>query len=131
MRLRQLLWGVTAGVMAAACDGGNVIGPENQLEVTNAPDNFQIQATALVDVSQTLSYTWQMSGTIADVNQSGSLSAGSGTLTILDDGGDQVYSRSLAQTGTFQTTAGVAGAWTIRLVLDGASGTINVRVQRP
>jgi hypothetical protein len=132
MSWKPLSWGLLAGTLAlGACGDGNVLGPDNQVEVTNNADDFAIQATALDNISQTLVYEWQMSGTSANVDQSGSVSAGSGTLTILDDDGAQVYTRSLSQTGTFQTDAGSAGTWTIRVVLDGMSGVLNVRVQKP
>ena len=119
---------LTLGV--AACSSGNVLGPENQLSVTNNPGSFQIQATALNNVEQTLSYTWENTGTTANVNQSGSLS-GTATLTITDADGTQVYTRSLTDTGTFQTDAGTTGDWTIRVVFSGASGALDFRVQTP
>jgi hypothetical protein len=132
MHWKPLCWGILAGTLAlGGCDSGNVLGPDNQLQVTNNPDDFAIQATALDNISETLSYTWQMTGTMANVDQSGSVASGSGTLTILDDAGTEVYTRSLAQTGSTQTSAGVAGAWTIRIQLDGMSGVLNVRVQKP
>jgi hypothetical protein len=119
---------LTLGV--AACSDSNMIGPENQLEVTNTPGSFQIQATALDNVEQTLSYTWVNAGTTANVDQSGSLS-GTATVTITDADGTQVYTRSLTQTGTLQTDAGTAGNWTIQVVLGGTSGALNFRVQTP
>ena len=132
MSWKPLSWGLLAGTLAlGACSSGNVLGPDNQLEVTNNADDFALQATALDNISQTLIYEWEMSGTTANVDQSGSVSAGSGTLTITDDNGAEVYSRSLAQTGSVQTDAGTAGTWTIRIDLDGMSGVLNVRVQAP
>lgn len=132
MNWTPLGWGLLAGTLAlGACDSGNALGPNNQLEVTNAADNFAIQATALDHVSQTLTYTWAMSGAAANVNQSGSVAAGTGTLVILDDAGTEVYTHTLSETGTFQTSPGVPGAWTIRIVLSGMSGVLNVRVQKP
>ncbi len=113
----------------AACGGGNVIGPANQLEVTNAADNFQWQVTALENVTQTLSYTWQNTGTVADVNQSTSISGGTATLTI-KSGTTQVYSRDLSLNGTVTTSAGTAGNWTIEVVLSKVNGTLNFRVQK-
>ena len=59
------------------------------------------------------------------------MTGGDGTLTILDDTGAQVYTKTLAQTGSFQTSAGTAGAWTIRIELGAVSGALNVRVQKP
>lgn len=132
MNWKPLSWGLLAGTLAlGACESGNVLGPANQLEVTNNADDFAAQATALDRVTQTLTYTWAMSGAVANVNQSGVVSGGTGTLVILDDAGTEVYTRALSQTGTFQTSAGVPGAWTIRLILGGMSGVLNVRVQKP
>lgn len=114
----------------AACDGEKVIGPDNQLEVTNAADNFQWQVSVLDNVTQTLSYTWQHTGTVAKVNQSPSAGASGATLTIKDHAGTQVYTKSLATAGDFETSAGTAGNWTIEVALSGASGTLNFRVQK-
>jgi hypothetical protein len=131
MRTHRWSWAWLAGGLALAGCSGNVIGPDNQLEVTNATDDFQLQATALDNISQTLSYLWQNTGTSASVDQSGSVTAGSATLTILDQTGAQVYVASLASTGSFQTSAGLAGTWTIRVEMDGMSGALNFRVQKP
>lgn len=127
--IRHLL--LSLALLGAGCDAGtNVIGPENQLEVTNAPDNFQWQVTALSKVTQTLTYTWAHTGTTANVNQSSSLSGGSADLRVLDATGKEVYSSSLATNGTSQTAAGTAGNWTIRVSLAKAGGTLNFRVQK-
>lgn len=110
---------------------GNVIGPENELEVANQVDTFEWQVTALDGVTQTLTYTWAMTGTVADVNQSAAPSRGTATLRILDDAGTEVHSRSLADNGTFQTSAGAAGNWTITVTLSDVSGAVNFRVEAP
>jgi hypothetical protein len=131
--------GVTVGLAlamvalaGAGCgDDANLIGPENQLEVQNLVDSFEWQVTALDRVTQTLTYTWQHTGTSADINQSASLSAGSASLRVLDDGGVVVYDRDLTENGTFQTDAGTAGDWTIVVRLRGASGAVNFRVDKP
>ncbi len=101
------------------------------LEVTNNTDTFQAQASNMVDITQTLTYSWQNTGTTANVDQSGAITGGSGTLLILDADGTQVYSRSLAETGTFVTTDGTTGAWSIEVALSGTSGTLKYRVQQP
>ena len=118
-------------LLAAGCSSDNLLGPDNQLEVTNNTDTFQAQASNMVDITQTLTYTWQNTGTPANVDQSGAITGGSGTLLILDADGTQVYSRSLTETGTFVTTAGTTGAWSIEVALSGTSGTLNFRVQKP
>jgi hypothetical protein len=120
---------VTAAVLAVAGCSDSVTGLDN-VEVTNDTDTFQLQASAS-GASQTLSYTWQNTGTTANINQSGTVTGGSATLTLLDDAGTQVYTRSLGETGTFVTDAGEAGSWTIRVVVSGMSGVLNFRAQKP
>lgn len=120
----------TAGLVVG-CSSGNVIGPNNQPEVTNLTDSFQFQATGLDNITQTLSYTWQNTGTVANVDQSGTLTGGSATLVIRDAAATQVYSRNLGETGTFATTTGTQGAWSVQVVLTNASGTVNFRAQKP
>lgn len=66
----------------ASCNSDNLIGPGNQLEVTNATDNFQFQVSNLDNVTQTLSYNWSITGDSANVNQASSLAGRSGTLTV-------------------------------------------------
>lgn len=115
----------------AGCGGSknNALAPF-QPQINNAPDNFQFQATGIQKVTTTLQYTWQNSGTSATVNQACAITAGTATLVILDASSTQVYSRDLSANGTFATTAGTAGAWTIRVILSNLSGTLNFRVQK-
>lgn len=124
-------WGLLATLLVVAGCSDNVIGPENELEVANQVDTFEWQVTALDDVTQTLSYTWAMTGTVANVNQSAGPSGGTATVRILDDAGIEVYSRSLRDNGTFQTSTGTAGNWTIVVALDDVSGAVNFRVEKP
>lgn len=113
-----------------ACGGGNTIGPQNQPQVTNAVDDFQFQATNLSRVTQTVQYTWQNTGTQANVNQATTITSGSATLRIRDASGTQVYSNDLAANGTLMTSTGTTGNWTIEVVLSNVTGTINFRVQK-
>lgn len=115
---------------AGGC-GDNLIGPENQLEVNNEVDTFQWQVTALDKVTQRLSYTWTMTGTVANVDQSAGGAEGSARLRIEDAAGTEVYSRSLREDGTFATSTGTAGDWRITVTLENASGAINFRLQKP
>ena len=100
------------------------------LQVTNAADSFQFQVTDTKNYSHTYSYTWANSGTAATVNQSSSISGGDATLILKDNTGTTVYSKSLKSNGTFTTTAGVAGNWTIQLLANKVSGTLNFRAQK-
>ncbi len=137
MRAQQLvkitLAAVTAaGLLAvAACGSDNVLGPGNQVQVSNNADTFEWQASNMDQVSQTLSYDWTMTGTTADVNQSSAITGGSATLTVTDDAGTVVYTANLSQNGTFTTDVGVAGTWTVEVRLNGTSGMVNFRLEKP
>lgn len=118
-------------ILMAGCGGqSGVLNPQFQPQITNQPDNFQFQATNVTNVTQTLQYTWQNSGTMASVNQATTSTAGTATLTIRDASGTQVYTKDLNANGTFPTTAGTTGAWTIQVVFTNWSGTVNFRVQK-
>ncbi len=128
----SLILGVVGVILVSACGGSSsMLGPDNQLQISNQADTFEWQATAMDNISQTLTYDWQNTGTTANVNQSSSISAGSGTLTIRDDQGTQVYTRSLTENGTFATQSGTAGTWTIEVTLSGSSGMVNFRAEKP
>lgn len=118
------------GAAMTACDSANLIGPSNQLEVTNAVDQFQLQLTDLVDVDDSRSYEWENTGAQATVDISQAISSGAAFLTITDSNGDIVYQDDLANDNDATTTAGVAGTWRIDVRLESATGTFNFRVQK-
>lgn len=131
MRLRVGTVAILAATLLAGCDGNNnVLSPRFQPEVANNIDNFQFQATGLTGVTQTLTYRWRNTGIQANVDQSCSITRGTATLVLSDSTGAQVYSRNLAENGTFASTAGAPGNWTIRLTLSQVKGTLNFRVQK-
>jgi len=100
-------------------------------EVNNAPGTFQLQATGVDNVTAVEEYTWSNSKTTANVNQSGTLTAGTAVLTLLDNTASQVYSRDLSESGVYQASVGDVGTWTIRLELTNYSGDLNFRVESP
>lgn len=112
---------------ACGSDRSDPLSPAVQPEIINNVDAFSFQVTGVQNASATLDYSWQNTGTVATVNQSASIASGSVTLIIRDAQGTQVYSRSLSDNGTFSTTAGASGTWTIRVVFSNASGTVNFR----
>lgn len=130
MRARLALLVATIAFTGACGDGGNVIGPGNQLQVTNAPDDFQFQVTDLRNVEQVLRYTWTNTGDSANVNQASAITGGTATLTIRDPGGTVVYQSPLQSNGTFHTAKATAGAWRIEVRLANTDGTVNFRVQK-
>lgn len=122
--------GLLSVVLFAGC-GSDPVQPLLEPEVVNETDTFQFQATTNGETTQSFQYTWQNTGTSANVDQSTVLSSGGAVVTITDADGTQVYSRDLNQDGSFPTGQGVAGSWTIRVVLTKAAGGLNFRAQKP
>lgn len=137
MGLRRITHAVALAVVAGSGTwlGGcsdSATAPGIQPEIINQPGNFEYQVSDVQGYTGTLSYSWQNNGVQANVDQSTTVSAGSVTLRILDGTGVQVYSRSLAENGSFPTTAGQAGTWTVRVIYSGAvAPVVNFRAQTP
>ena len=111
-------------------DTNDPVTPGIQPEIVNATDNFQFQVSAIQNYSGSLQYTWSNTGASAVVDHSSSVSGGTAMLTISDDSGTQVYSRDLSADGSFATTAGTAGDWTVRVICSSVSGTLNFRADK-
>jgi hypothetical protein len=121
---------LVAGALVLAACGDSTTAPGRDPEIINTADNFQYQITDIQGFSGTHSYTWSNTGTTATVNQSASVSSGAVGLVLLDANGVQVYSRSLADNGTFSSGAGAAGSWTVRVTYSSADATVNFRVDK-
>lgn len=116
-------------LMAGCSDSSNgPVSPGIEPEIVNTTDNFQFQVTAMTNYTGTVGYTWMNTGPMADVDQSCALTAGTATLVLRDDSGTQVYSRDLTESGSFVSDTGTGGAWRVEVLLTGASGTLNFRV---
>jgi hypothetical protein len=102
-----------------------------QPEIANIQDDFQFQATALQNVSASVIYEWQNSGIAANVDQSCSITSGEAWLTVLDNDGITVYSSDLQENGSFSSSEGITGIWTIKVDIYNVYGTMNFRVQAP
>jgi hypothetical protein len=122
-------WLATGCVVVAAC-GDGATAPGQDPEIINAADNFQYQITNIQDYSGTQVYSWQNTGTTATVNQSAAVTAGSATLVLRDANGVEVYNRSLADNGTFASSAGAAGTWTVRVTYTASDATVNFRLDK-
>ena len=122
-------WGGVLGLVALLWGCGNSLAPF-QPEINNAANSFQLQATNVKNVTTTLNYPWQNDGTLATVNHSTTVTAGTARIVIRDSSGATVYDHALVPSLTEPTTAGATGQWQIQLVLSNYSGTLNFRVQR-
>jgi hypothetical protein len=117
-------------IALAGCGVDRVTDPRFEPEIVNSVDNFEFQSTGMEDRTETLQYVWQNTGTTATAYWSTSLTGGSGLLTVLDATGAELFSAPLTTESAGSTNAGTTGAWTIRVLLTNASGTINLSVQK-
>ena len=99
-------------------------------QIGNNQDTFQLQATNVSNVSTTLIYSWNNSGTRATINHSTTTTAGTTLLVIKDAAGTTVYSKALSPSLNEPTATGVAGTWSINLTLSYYSGTLNIRAEK-
>lgn len=129
--LSPMRW-ITVAVVAAALTACNdsSTSPGREPQVVNATDNFQYQISDIRGFTGSHVYSWQNTGTTAKINQATAITSGAVTLVLRDASGTQVYSRSLADNGTFASNAGVAGQWTIVVTYTSASATVNFRVDK-
>ena len=127
-RFSGLILHVLAIGLLAGCDD-DPLAPF-QPEITNATDNFQLQATGATNLSTTVSYNWVNTGTRATINHSTTTTAGTTLLVIKDAAGATVYSKALAPSSNEATAAGQAGTWSIQVTFTGYSGTVNFRAQK-
>jgi hypothetical protein len=131
LRIRSMrVAAIAAMALLAACDTALPTKPSVQPQVINLRNDFAFQAASLVDVSGDLVYDFVNDGTAATVDQSPTLLTGEATLFVLDGSGVQVYQRSLTENGSFATTAGTPGTWTVRVHFANADGGIGFRVQK-
>lgn len=114
--------------LLSACDTRVVTAPQFEPTVINLRNDFAFQVAGLDEITTDVVYTWPSDGTAASVTQSPTVLTGTATLFISDGAGVQVYQRSLAENGTFTTTTGVPGNWTLRIKFQEASGSANFRV---
>ena len=123
---------ITAGVVTlalAACSDA-ATSPGREPQIVNVTDNFQYQISDIRAFSGNQVYSWQNSGTTAKVNQSAAITSGAVSLVLRDANGTQVYARSLGDNGTFVSSAGVAGTWTVLVSYATANATVNFRVDK-
>ena len=128
-----LMLGALLLFLLAGCGGStnSALKQQFQPQVANATDTFAFQSTGVTGVTQKLHYAWQTTGTAASTNQASTVSAGTATVTISDVNGKVVYTGNLAANGTFVSQAGAGpGTWSIDVLLNGYSGTLNFRVQK-
>ncbi len=117
-------------ILISCSEETNTLSPAFEPEIINNTDSFEFQATGVDNVSQTLTYTWENTGTQANINQASNITSGSATLKIEDANGDVVYQKDLKENGSFTSVFGFSGDWKITVTLSKMSGDINFRVEK-
>jgi hypothetical protein len=125
-RLILAVMALSALGVLAGCDD-DPASPGIQPEISNGADSFEFQVSSVRNYTGTLTYTWNNASATASVDHSCAVNDGTARLRITDGDGATVYDRSLAQDGSFETSAGAAGDWTLTVALDGMSGDLNFR----
>jgi hypothetical protein len=116
---------LAALAFAAACGDSPTAPPGIQPQITNLPDAFSYQVSSIQGFTGTNTYTWQNTGTLAQISHASDAGAtGTATLVVRDAAGTQVYSGQLVSSGQpLSAPAGVAGNWTIQVVYSNYSNT--------
>jgi hypothetical protein len=116
--------GLIALVFVAGCGDGPTA-PGIQPQITNLTDAFSYQVSSIQNFTGTFTYTWQNTGMVAKITHASDAGAtGTATLIVKDAAGTQVYAGELVSSGQPLTgPAGVAGAWTIKVVYSNYSNT--------
>jgi hypothetical protein len=127
--LRPLAAACLAALLISGCSD-DPASPGIQPEIVNTSDAFGYQVSAVTNYSGVQAYTWTNADPMANVNISTARAGGAGTLRVFDANGTEVFQRSLSDNGTYSTTSGQTGDWTIRVEYDKFSGNVNFRAER-
>lgn len=130
MRLSKSL-AVAAGVLVlslgvVACgDSPTSTPPGVEPQVTNNTDAFAYQLSDLDGATGSYDYTWQNTGTLANVTHASDAGdTGSATVSIRDADGTEVYAGLFASSGEVTSSpTGTPGPWTIRVTYANYSNT--------
>ena len=103
-------------------------------EISNTAGNFELQATDVSKVTDNLEYLWINPGAKnpnvkANIDHSSVIDKGTATIKIFDSEGTEVYSRDLNEDGSYTSSYGIPGTWTIKVELSKVSGDLNFRVE--
>lgn len=133
--MRSLLYTVFVGVAllgASACDDDPAAPPDIGVEpeIINDTDAFQFQVSSADGYSGVLIYDWTNTGELANVDQSSAIDPGQATLTLIDAAGTEVYAKDLSEDGSSASSAGIAGAWKVRIECSGLMGNVNFRAEK-
>jgi hypothetical protein len=127
--VQRLVFSIAAVCLAAGLVScGDPVGPGVEPQIVNNPQSFEFQVSQVSNYSGMHVYTWSNSEISANLDESVSLSGGSVRLTVIDPQGTVVHN-ALLEDGSLATSEGQVGDWAVRVQFEGATGTVNFRLQ--
>ena len=113
---------------STGCSHDNVIGPENQLLLDNAPDNFQFKVSSMSNVTQSFGYNWINTGDSASIYSASNVIGGTALLTVKGPTGTVLYQSALTAAGTSPSMKGPAGTWNVRFDFMQVDGNVTIQI---
>jgi hypothetical protein len=95
--------------------------------VTDSLDYFEY-AVPVNGVSATSRYFWPTTRNAATVNMMSAVTAGTATITIMDDDSAVIFTHALDGSGPVGTGSGTAGYWRIVVDLEDVRGTLHFTI---
>jgi hypothetical protein len=131
-RVFAVLLGAGALAMLSACADTivKILGPENNVQITNTTDAFRFQAWDLDNVHDEVTETWSNTGPRAQILHRNFVHHGSGRLTILDADSVLVHESPLEYQLDLESSAGTPGDWTVTIEFFGAKGRVDVQLSK-
>jgi hypothetical protein len=127
---RVVLAASAVGLVACLDSIVKPLGPENDEEVENLPDNFRYFADNLDNVHDSRTFTWRNNGTTATVEHNNFIHHGSVIMIVRDAAGALVDSVPMEWQLETETDAGVPGNWTVTFNFYGARGRVDLTLLR-
>ena len=122
--------GLTLLLLALVAGCATEVGPENEREVVNVPDQFSYSITNLEEITDSERFEWENTGTRAAIEILRGITNGNALLSIQDAAGTVLYRDDIADGNDTVTEAGVAGTWIVEVSFDGTSGAFNFTVAK-
>jgi len=126
---RAMLMLLVPGSLGCWQDSIAVIGADNHPVLVNVTDTLSYRADGLDNVNQTLTWTWNNSGTTATITftKENLVPHGITQLTVTDANGTVVYDLNiqLIWNEVQHTNSGAPGAWTVNLGMFGTTGDLD------
>jgi len=129
-RVRTFLpWALVLLAAPIACSD-SPSSPGAQPQIVNETDSFAYQVSSVKNYSGSAVYTWQNTGAAANVDISSAPTSGSAVIVLGDAEGKGVFSEPVSTNGSFPTAAGTAGSWSVQVIYNSFTGTVNFRAQK-